>query len=50
MLKEHYVFIESENDPVTDPVMIWTNGGPGAASFFGLFTEIGPFELSAESL
>ena len=42
--------MESENNPATDPVLIWTNGGPGASSFFGLFTEIGPFELAKESL
>ena len=49
-LYEHYMFIESENDPKTDPVMIWTNGGPGASSFFGLFVELGPFYLSSDSL
>lgn len=47
---EHYFFVESENDPTTDPVIVWTNGGPGAASFFGLFTELGPLYLSNESL
>jgi len=41
-LFEHYVFMESENDPANDPLVVWTNGGPGAASYFGLFTEIGP--------
>ena len=49
-LYEHYMFIESENDPKKDPVLIWTNGGPGASSFFGLFVELGPFYLSSESL
>ena len=23
----HYFYIESENDPVNDPVVFWTNGG-----------------------
>ena len=45
----HYVFVESENDPATDPVVVWTNGGPGAASYFGLMTEVGPYSLSDES-
>jgi len=47
---EHYMFIESENDPVNDPLIIWTNGGPGADSIFGLFTELGPLWLDGESL
>jgi carboxypeptidase C (cathepsin A) len=25
----HYFYIESENDPETDSVIFWTNGGPG---------------------
>jgi hypothetical protein len=31
----HYFFVESERSPTTDPLVVWTNGGPGAASFFG---------------
>lgn len=46
----HYMFFESENDPQNDPLLVWSNGGPGAGSEFGLFTELGPFELSAASL
>ena len=47
---EHYFFVESENNSATDPLIIWTNGGPGASSFFGLFTELGPFNLDSYSL
>ncbi len=49
-LFEHYIFIESENSPSNDPLIVWTNGGPGAASYFGLFVELGPYYLSTESL
>jgi serine carboxypeptidase-like clade 1 len=46
----HYFFIESERAPSTDPLVVWTNGGPGAASFFGLFVEMGPLLLSGASV
>jgi len=47
---EHYLFFESESDPANDPLIMWTNGGPGAPSFFGSFTELGPYYLSDASL
>jgi len=49
-LSYHYILIESEGNPKEDPLIVWSNGGPGASSLWGLFTEIGPLWLSSESL
>lgn len=47
----HYWFIESENDPENDPVVYWTNGGPGGSGITtGLLTEMGQFQLDADSI
>ena len=46
----NYVFIEAEEDAANKPVVVWYNGGPGAASMFGLLVELGPYLLNEASL
>jgi carboxypeptidase C (cathepsin A) len=50
-LYHHYILVESESpSPDKDPVLVFTNGGPGASSLFGLFVELGPLLLDGDKL
>ncbi|KAK2996301.1 hypothetical protein RJ639_026114 [Escallonia herrerae] len=44
-----YYFVESERNPVKDPLVLWLTGGPGCSAFSGLVYEIGPlmFDIPA---
>lgn len=43
-----YWYVESQNDPTNDPVIFWTNGGPGCSGLVGFGAEHGPFYFSAD--
>eukprot|EP00519_Triparma_laevis_P011532 CAMPEP_0182510816 /NCGR_PEP_ID=MMETSP1321-20130603/29391_1 /TAXON_ID=91990 /ORGANISM="Bolidomonas sp., Strain RCC1657" /LENGTH=520 /DNA_ID=CAMNT_0024717359 /DNA_START=40 /DNA_END=1599 /DNA_ORIENTATION=- len=46
----HYQFDTSMNDPTSDPVSIWHTGGPGGSSMYGLYGELGYFQISSSGL
>ncbi|BAT87277.1 hypothetical protein LR48_Vigan09g226000 [Vigna angularis] len=43
-----YYFMESENNPKEDPLMLWLTGGPGCSALSGLVLEIGPLGFKHE--
>jgi len=50
----HYLFAEQEagadgRRPDDGPLVLWLNGGPGASSMMGAFTELGPVILAADA-
>ena len=44
-----YIYTPSQNNPDTDPLFLWLNGGPGCSSFFGMLGEIGPVIFDRDS-
>jgi len=42
-----YWMFESQNNPTTDPVVLWMTGGPGCSSELALFFENGPYTVDA---
>lgn len=43
-------YFEADTRPEVAPVLVWLQGGPGASSLFGLFTENGPFNINENGL
>uniref|UniRef100_A0A0K6SB77 Uncharacterized protein n=1 Tax=Chromera velia CCMP2878 TaxID=1169474 RepID=A0A0K6SB77_9ALVE len=48
--KLFYWYTESENDPSSDPLVLWFTGGPGCSGLSALLNENGPVVPTAESL
>src|SRR5258706_13533108 len=46
----YFNFFESRSSPDTDPVIMWTNGGPGCSSSLGLYMELGPCQIVGPDL
>lgn len=44
-----YWYFPAQNGDEKAPLLIWLQGGPGGSSMFGLFSEMGPFELTSPS-
>ena len=42
-----YWYVESQDNPDKDPVVLWSNGGPGCSGLIGFGTEHGPFYIRA---
>ncbi|KAJ8569653.1 hypothetical protein K7X08_006230 [Anisodus acutangulus] len=46
-----YYFVEAQVDPLSKPILLWLNGGPGCSSLgVGAFSENGPFRPSGNVL
>jgi len=43
----HYLFVTSQRNASTDPLIIWFNGGPGCSSMLGFAQEHGPWIMDS---
>ncbi|EEF40312.1 serine carboxypeptidase-like 17 [Ricinus communis] len=44
-----YYFVESQDDPEKDPLMLWINGGPGCSGLAAFFFENGPLAIDTDN-
>ncbi|XP_017254878.1 serine carboxypeptidase-like 17 [Daucus carota subsp. sativus] len=44
-----YYFVESERNPVDDPILIWITGGPGCSAIRSFFNQLGPLRFDYEN-
>ena len=45
----HYLLQEADDDAASKPLLLWMNGGPGASSLIGAFTELGQLIFNSRS-
>jgi len=43
-----YWYVESQNNPSKDPLLVWLQGGPGCSGMIGFFQEHGPFLIQTD--
>ncbi len=41
-------YVQQENPQTNAPIILWFNGGPGAASTYGFFMENGPYAINSK--
>jgi carboxypeptidase C (cathepsin A) len=47
-INSFFWYFKAKKNSDTAPLVIWMNGGPGASSIFGLFTENGPCQVNRD--
>ena len=52
VISTHYVYAKQNTtvEPESNKLIFWSNGGPGASSLMGFFTEVGPVMVNDNSL